>query len=107
MKTFFSESPDQDGAFQAFGKSFYNYVEFGTNPGGLDEVAIVDGCARYIPICVADIPDLIAALQDAYRMSMELDLASKLVEYATASNTVQYVEDSNVQLDFQSLQAMA
>lgn len=107
MKTYFSESPDQDGAFQAFDKSFYNYVEFGTNPGGLDEVAIVDGCGRYIPVCIEDVPDLIAALQDAYRMSQELDLATKLVQYATNHNTCQFVEDSNVQLDFKSLQTMA
>lgn len=107
MKTFFSEAPDQDGSFQAFDKSFYNYVEFGTNPGGLDEVSIVDGCGRYVPICMDDVPDLIAALQDAYRMSMELDLASKLVEYAMSPNTAQFVEDSFVQLDLKSLQAMA
>lgn len=107
MKTYFSEAPDQDGSFQAFDTSFYNYVEFGTNPGGLDEVAIVDGCGRYVPICIDDVPDLIAALQDAYRMSQELDLASKLVVYATNPATTQFVEDSNVQLDFKSLQTLA
>lgn len=113
MKTFFSKCSDADlsefggsGAFVSNDKYFFNYVEFGTNPGGLEEVAIVDGCGRYVPICIDDIPDLISALTDAYTMSQELVLAEKLAQYAT-SNAAQYVEETNVRLDPESIQALA
>jgi hypothetical protein len=107
MKTYFSLASDQDGAFQVLDKHFYNFVEFGTNPGGLDEVAIVDGCGRYIPICMNDVPDLIAALQDAYHIAMELDMYNKLVDYTMSPYTQQFVEDSFVQPDPKPVQAVA
>lgn len=56
--------PDFDGNF------YYNYLEFGTNPGGTDEVSIVDGCTRYMPIAVEHIPNLVDALLTAYRMHL-------------------------------------
>lgn len=113
MKTFFSPCSTDDvaefgdsGTFVSNGVHYFNFVEYGTNPGGLEEVAIVDGCGRYVPVCIDDLPDLIAALTDAYRMAQELVLADKLVAYAL-SDAAQHVENTYVQLDPKSIQAMA
>jgi hypothetical protein len=71
--------PDQAGNF------YYNYVEFGTNPGGTEEVAILDGCGRYMPIAVENIPDLVAALEEVLRISDELEFAKQLTTYVESS----------------------
>jgi hypothetical protein len=52
-----------DGTFQAGDAFYYNGVEFGTNPGGMDEVRIFDSCGRSVPVCVEQIGELIEALQ--------------------------------------------
>lgn len=57
------EHYDVEGAFRVRGENYWNYVEYGTNPGGLDEVAICDGCDRYIPIHIDHLDELIQALQ--------------------------------------------
>lgn len=113
MKTFFSPcaSVDADdiqgqGVFSVADKYFYNYVEFGTNPGGIDEVSIVDGCGRYMPVCIDDVPDLIAALQDMYQTAQEIALAERVLACVN-SNFIQYVEDTNVSFDPKSLPAVA
>jgi hypothetical protein len=92
--------PDADGNF------YYNYVEFGTNPGGVDEVAIVDGCGRYMPISVDNIPDLIAALTQVVRISDTLTLARQLEMYAE-SNSEAYVENDQVRHDPESVRKIA
>ena len=113
MKTYFSPcTPDcadelsNQGVFSVGDNYFYNYVEFGTNPGGLDEVSIVDGCGRYMPVCIDDIPDLVAALQDAYATAQEIALAERVMQCVTG-NFVQYVEDTNVKFDPKSLPVVA
>ena len=88
--------PDAQGNF------YYNYVEFGTNPGGVDEVAIHDGCGRYMPIAVDNIPDLIAALTEIARMSDKLTLAKQLNSYAE-SDSEAYVENDQVCHDPESV----
>lgn len=51
---------------------YYNMVEFGTNPGGFEEISIQDDCDRYIPIRCEDIPKLISALDHVYSLYLEL-----------------------------------
>jgi hypothetical protein len=92
--------PDADGNF------YYNYVEFGTNPGGTDEVAITDGCGRYMPIAVDNIPDLIAALTEVARISDTLTLAKQLEMYAESTSEA-YVENHQVRHDPESVQEVA
>jgi hypothetical protein len=92
--------PDSDGNF------YYNYVEFGTNPGGTDEVAIHDGCGRYMPIAVDNIPELIAALTEIARISDTLNLARQLEMYAE-SDSEAYVENDQVRHDRESVQEIA
>lgn len=92
--------PDADGNF------YYNYVEFGTNPGGVDEVAITDGCGRYMPIAVNNIPDLIAALTEVARLSDEIILCKQITSYAESTSEA-YVENDKVRHDPKSVQEAA
>jgi hypothetical protein len=92
--------PDVNGNF------YYNYLEFGTNPGGVDEVAISDGCGRYMPIAVDNIPDLIAALTEVARISDTLTLARQLESYAESTSEA-YVENDKVRHDPESVQEAA
>jgi hypothetical protein len=66
--------PDDNGNF------YYNYVEYGTNPGGVDEVAIIDGCNRYMPIAMESVPALIDALLVAYRLHLTQQSAATELE---------------------------
>jgi len=92
--------PDHSGNF------YYNYVEFGTNPGGTDEIAITDGCGRYMPIAVDNIPDLIAALTEVARISDQLTTAKQLQSYAESTSEA-YVENDQVRHDPESVQEAA
>ena len=89
--------PNKDGDF------FYNQVEFGTNPGGLDEVAISDGCGRYIPICVDTIPELISALVQCYDMKKVINLSNNISTVAE-SDVEGYVHDDHVHFERESVQ---
>jgi hypothetical protein len=111
MKINFAQVPAQDVDMfgddnlfgpDASGNFYYNYVEFGTNPGGTDEVAITDGCGRYMPIAVDNIPDLIAALTEVARISDSLTIAKQLETYAE-SNSEAYVENDQVRHDPESV----
>ena len=84
--------PDESGNF------YYNYVEFGSNPGGIDEVAIVDGCARFMPIAVDNIPELLVALRECYNIAMNLRDANA-IENAVNSDMQTYVEVTHVEYE--------
>lgn len=107
MKIMFSQVPandvdvfGEDGLFgpDQSGNFYYNYVEYGTNPGGTDEVAIVDGCDRFMPIMVDNIPDLIKALQEIHTISQALKSAERITEYVT-SNTEGYTDEDGIQYE--------
>lgn len=66
--------PDDSGNF------YYNYVEYGTNPGGMEEVAITDGCNRYMPISMEHVACLIDALLTAYRLHLTQKSAATELE---------------------------
>lgn len=96
-----------DGLFgpDANGTYYYNCVEFGTNTGGMEEVSIQDGCNRYMPICVQDIPDLVTALIEFYNIHAELNTAEQ-VEKEVLSNTVQgYSNNNKVKYDREPVQS--
>lgn len=89
MKIYFGQAEQQDveffggdDLFQAEGMSpneyYYNYVEFGTNVGGLDEVVIVDSCGRIMPINCDHLEDLITALTRLQTMSQEIKYLNEL-----------------------------
>lgn len=68
------------------GNFYYNYLEFGTNPGGTDEVAIADGCGRYMPIPVENIPNLVDALLTVYRMHLTQKSAQDELDFITSDD---------------------
>ena len=80
MKIYFGKNDRNDEWFEADGsflcnadnEYYYNYVEFGTNPGGVDEVAIYDGCDRMIPIALEHLNDLIEALNRVKELNDEI-----------------------------------
>lgn len=88
MNIYFSEATDDifdfgdEGTFyvedHGTDRYFYNGVEHGTNPGGMDEVRIFDGCGRSIPIAVDNIPELVAALQYCYNNVNTINQAKQL-----------------------------
>jgi hypothetical protein len=113
MKIYFNQVPDTDVEF--FGDSglfgpndndnfFYNYVEYGSNPGGLDEVAIYDGCDRMVPLNMEAIPDLVKALEKAYATWAQINFGTKLEQIAKNSEVEMYVEDNEITVNSESIQ---
>lgn len=93
MKIYFGDASEDmfaDGLFTCNSNQFYYGVEHGTNPGGMDEVVIFDGCKRYLPIHMDAIPELIAALQEVQKIGEAVKTANKLTERAE-SNVQGYV----------------
>lgn len=71
MKYLFALVPHQDvdmfgkeDLFEADGDYYFNQVEIGTNPGGMEDFTISDTCGRSIPLCVDSIDALIELLMD-------------------------------------------
>lgn len=78
-----SEVEDEDGMYvaeDAPNHMFYYGVEYGTNPGGTDEVLIFDGCDRSVPIDIENVPALIQALARYYKVYTGLSLAEQIKE---------------------------
>jgi hypothetical protein len=71
MKIYFgavdiNEVFDPTGMFACPGNHdelFYYGIEFGSNPGGTDELCIFDGCDRSIPVDMASVEPMIKALE--------------------------------------------
>lgn len=71
MKYFIGKVPAEDlevfgtgDLFEHEGEYFYNVVEFGSNPGGLEDFVISDTCGRSIPVSTDMIDALIGTLVD-------------------------------------------
>jgi hypothetical protein len=86
--------PDSNGNF------YGQYVEYGTNPGGLDEIVIADGCNRMVPITIESLTDLIVALQDIQEANAKIAQAKKLKKHMK-SDGIKYVEDEEVFWDIE------
>jgi hypothetical protein len=72
---------DTDGMFYTEAEPdfyFYYGLEFGTNPGGTNEVMIFDGCERAVPVDIESVPALIEALQRCYDMHQQIEHAEQL-----------------------------
>lgn len=89
MKYYFGLVPDADvnmfgdeGLYEHNTEFYYNMIEFGTNPGGMEDFVIADGVGRSIPISVeqidvlmevlADIKDKLDTLQQAEQIQSEI-----------------------------------
>jgi len=88
MKIYFGNANDDmfgDGLFEVGENQYYYGVEHGTNPGGLDEVRIFDGCKRDLPIHIDAIPELIAALKEVKKVNEAVKRAEDLTERAESN----------------------
>lgn len=103
MQIYFGRANERDveqfgdeGMFQVQrnGKTlwFYQGVEHGTNPGGIEEVRIFDGCNRSIPISVEQIPELVEALNYCHNNYTTINQGNELVEQLE-SDTEMFVND--------------
>jgi len=81
--------PDQNGNY------FSQFVEYGTNAGGLDELVIADGCNRMVPIMMDSISDLIAALQTFNDSYLHMQ-ATEMIKDKLESSDLAYVQDQEV-----------
>lgn len=59
-------------------KVFYYCVEYGSNPGGLEDFTIMDTASRSIPISVDHIDELITALTYVKRINDLTSFADKV-----------------------------
>lgn len=121
MKIYFGKADPQDivtfgdeGVFKLVRgdetQYFYQGVEHGTNAGGIDEVAIFDGCNRKIPIAIDQIPELVEALNYCYNAYQDIELARKREKEIESNREVFvdrntdhdycYVDDSEEKVDF-------
>lgn len=105
MKIYFGNANEDlfaDGLFVVDGNQFYYGVEHGTNPGGLDEVSIFDGCKRSIPVHMQAIPELIAALQEVLKVGEAVKRATELTERAESDvkGTVSEAWHGEFEVDF-------
>jgi hypothetical protein len=83
MKIYFGDANNDtfaDGLFTVSDNQFYYGVEHGTNPGGLEEISIFDGCKRFIPLHIEAIPELIAALQEVLTVNEAIKRAQELTD---------------------------
>lgn len=61
--------------FEHNGEFYYYNLEFGSNPGGLDEVALHDTSGRSLPICVDFLHQLNTALVECLAIRKKLEEA--------------------------------
>lgn len=87
MKIYWSEANREDvldfgdeEMFRVGDTYYYNAVEHGTNPGGIEEVRIYDTCNRSIPVSIENIPELVEALNHCYNNYQQLQRMARLDE---------------------------
>ncbi len=86
MKYFVAKMDDETkdmlgGSKYQVNEDFYSYcVEFGTNPGGTEEVTISDDIGRYIPVDIASLPELVRVLSNVIALSHALESVNAMVE---------------------------
>ena len=88
MKIYFGNANEDlfaDGLFTLGENQYYYGLEHGTNPGGMDEVAIFDGCSRFLPVHMEAIPELIAALQEIQMIQEAVSRAQEMTARAESS----------------------
>ena len=84
MKIYFGQvdsSNDTTGTeFQHNGKQFYYCAEYGTNPGGTEDVLISDSIGRMLPVDISALSDMIATLNQVLVTSAVVELARETVD---------------------------
>lgn len=95
MKYYFGKVPQQDAEmfgtdelFENEGSFYYNQLEIGSNPGGIEDFVISDTCGRSIPLATDMIPELARVLLDIKLMMGTIQEAEALQEDLTDSNII-------------------
>lgn len=95
MKYYFGKVPAQDvemfgcdELFENEGEYFYNQLEIGSNPGGIEDFVISDTCGRSIPLATEMIPELARVLLDIKLMMGTIEEADALQEDLADSNVI-------------------
>lgn len=105
MKFYFGQVPhdvlDDFGDDDLFynedqGEFYYYCVEFGTNPGGMDEVALHDTAGRYVPVPVDMLRDLAAVLVECNNINAQIQQAENLQRHVQESGVEATVNHGEV-----------
>lgn len=93
MKFYFGQEHDTEtfgtSGLLKHGNEYYSgVIEFGSNPGGIDDVMISDGCGRSIPVSVEHLYAICTALSEVSNMRGEIDTADQLRDFVENKNEV-------------------
>lgn len=87
MKFYFGQVPQQDvdnfgteGLYYNEGNYYYYQVEFGTNPGGLDDVVLRDTAGRMVPVAAEHLCELATIAVECNNICAEVETALNLIE---------------------------
>lgn len=87
MKFYFGQVPESDienfgseGLYYNEGKYYYYQVEFGTNPGGLDDVVLRDTAGRMVPVASMHLCELATIAIECNNICSEIQEARQLIE---------------------------
>jgi hypothetical protein len=78
-----------EGLYEHDGELFYNMVEIGTNPGGIEDFVISDAIGRKVPVSTEHLGALINALTDI-QTHLETVNEGKLAESALFEDEVHF-----------------
>ena len=59
---------------------FYSGIDYGSNPGGKDEVLVYDGLDRMVPVDIESVPAMIKALETAYMLHSSAKSAQEFLD---------------------------
>lgn len=91
MKIYFgkvNDTTDTNGYYEHNGDYYSGCVELGTNPGGLDDVLLMDGVGRQVPLFVENIPEICTALMECFDIAREIDVAKDLEAFVENTDAV-------------------
>lgn len=87
MKFYFGQVPNSDienfgaeGLYYNEGEFYYYCVEFGTNPGGLEDIVLRDTVGRMVPVATEHLRELATVLVECNNMCAEIQGARELIE---------------------------
>lgn len=67
-----------ESPYQYQGESYEYCIEYGSNPGGLEDLVIKDCVGRSVPVSVQNIPELVQVLNNIYTNSKILEASLAL-----------------------------
>ena len=84
----------EDGTYFTYnGNHYNNKIEFGSNPGGLEEFVISDSIGRSVPLCVENIDSIIEILSDIKTLLWGITIGDVINRSVTNAATEHAVED--------------